>query len=47
MKRKRGRAEPQIKVITDPTKLAWLLAQIEKQKGVSQPRSVPKKIRPK
>lgn len=47
MKRKQGQTDPQIKVITDPTKLAWLRSQIDKQKGVSQARNVLKKIRPK
>jgi hypothetical protein len=33
MKHKRGHDSPQIKVITDPKKLAWLRAEIEKRKG--------------
>jgi hypothetical protein len=33
MKRKHGKEYPQIKVITDPKKLAWLKARIEKRTG--------------
>jgi hypothetical protein len=43
MKRKHGRADPQIKVITDPKKLAWLQAQIEKLKGGGQTQNVLKR----
>ena len=32
MKYKRGQEGPRIKVVTDPKKLAWLKAQITKQK---------------
>jgi hypothetical protein len=33
MKRKHGPKAPTIKVIADPKKLAWLKAEIEKQKA--------------
>jgi hypothetical protein len=46
MKRKHGRADPQIKVITDPKKLAWLKANIEKQKVGGARGAALKAIRP-
>jgi hypothetical protein len=33
MQRKDDRRDPQIKIITDPKKLAWLKGKIEKQKA--------------
>ena len=37
MKRKHGRESLRVKVITDPKKLAWLKAEIEKKKGGVKP----------
>jgi hypothetical protein len=39
MKRKHGRESTQVKVITDPKKLAWLKAEIEKKKAGVKPRA--------
>jgi hypothetical protein len=47
MKRKHGPAGPLIKVITDPRKLAWLQARIEKQKAAGQTGGMRKKAQPK
>jgi len=47
MKRKHRQAEPEIKVITDAKKLAWLQAQIEKQKAQQPNQESAKKIRHK
>jgi hypothetical protein len=37
MKRKHGRESSRVKVITDPKKLAWLKAEIEKKKAGFKP----------
>ena len=36
MQRKDERKNPQIKLITDPKKLAWLKAKIERQKAAAR-----------
>ena len=47
MKSKQGGAEPQIKVITDPKKLAWLRDRIEKKRADVAARTPSKKSRTK
>jgi hypothetical protein len=47
MKRKHRPAEPEIKVITDARKLAWLQAQIEKKKAQQPYQERAEKIRHK
>ena len=47
MKRKHRPAEPEIKVITDAKKLAWLQAQIERKKAQQLYREGAEQIRNK
>lgn len=39
MKRKHGRERSRVEAITDPKKLAWLRAEIEKRKAGGKPRA--------